>query len=541
LRLDREERQALQTVASSLVKPGSLSAVCGYGSKVAGYARPDSDYDLIVVAKKFGAGVRYKYVKEPIEASALMVDEDLLARDAKTSYLGEFVVGRLLNVYEPVLNGELFRKAELDYKRRIVVEALFELSSDYGDFASHITIPYDYFLFDKLRKRSLVYPPALYSYVKTYTCPLGAENRAASLEGFREATSSLAPKGFLRASDEGVRIFPEKMKGDAFTKVLSLFSLTARGVTQYAVHGYAGRVGLGVVRKEAASKFRRMMERPELPAELERPKRLLTLDEGVFVADATKMTERLAELAGMAKYGVRESDLGEPYSTTRLITISGGGRELSFVVKNFSDVRSLKWALLGVWAVAARRFNMSPLARLEREYQSTIYLRDKGVKVPKIVAVAPDERIIAKEFVPGPPLSTVIDDLLKGKGAGLRTVTAYGELLARVHEAGFALGDAKASNVVVAGAGLYLTDLEQAYSGGDKPWDIAEFLYYTAKLSTKEEKIREIASAFLKGYVSSGERATVARASSSKYLGPFRPFLTLGMTRVLRELMTEYS
>jgi len=130
---------------------------------------------------------------------------------------------------------------------------------------------------------------------------------------------------------------------------------------------------------------------------------------------------------------------------------------------------------------------MTPLARLEREYQSTISLREKGVKVPTIAAVAPDERIMAKEFIPGPPLSSVIDDLLGSKGGSTRSVAAYGELLAKVHEAGFTLGDAKASNVVVADGGLYLTDLEQAHQGGDRAWDVAEFLYYTAKLSMKGE------------------------------------------------------
>jgi tRNA A-37 threonylcarbamoyl transferase component Bud32/predicted nucleotidyltransferase len=541
LRLAQAEREALREVASSLVEPRSIVAICGYGSKVAGYARPDSDYDLIVVARSFGTGVRYGYVKEPIEASALIVDEELLMRDARTSYLGEFVVGRLLNVYEPVTNGELFTRAEVEYKRRVVVEALFELSSDYGEFASHITIPLDYFLFDKLKKRATVYPPAIYSYVKTYTCPLGGENRAASLAGFREAADSLVPRGFLELSKKGVHIFPEKMKGDAFTKVLSLFSLTARGVTQYAVHGYAGRVGLGVFRKEALSKLKRMRERPELPKELDKPRSLLILDEGLFVADASKLNEDLAKLSGFEKFSVKESDLGEPYATTRFMAFTGGGRGRSFVVKNFSDVRSLKWALLGVWAATAKKFNMTPLARLEREYQSTISLRAEGVKAPAIVAVAPGERIVVKDYVGGPPLSRVIDGLLKGKGEGLKSVADYGELLARVHKAGFTLGDAKASNVVVSEDGLYLTDLEQSHSGGDMAWDLAEFLYYTAKLSTKEERMRDVASAFIKAYASSGDRQVVGRAASAKYLGPFRPFLTPGMTKMLRELMSEYA
>jgi len=540
LRLEDSERRTLEEVATTL-QGSSVVSVCAYGSKVAGYARPDSDYDILVVAKRYGDGVRYRYVKEPVEASALIVDERMLRHDARNAYLGEFVAGRFLNVYEPILNAELLREVEVDYKARVVTEALFELSSDYGDFNRHVTVPYEYFLFDKLRKRSIVYPPALYSYVQTYSCALGSENKAVSVDGFREAARRIADKGFLVAEREGVRILPEKTKGDAFTKTLSLFSLTARGVTQYAVHGYAGRVGFGVFRKEAFSKLRRMREHPEPPRELDVPRSLLRLEEGRFVADAASLKDELASEAGFSDWKATERVLGEPYATTKLVTIRSGAHERSFVVKNFSDVRSLKWAILGVWAATARKFSMSPIARLEREYGASIGLRAKGVMTPRIAAVAPGERLLAKDFVDGPPLSKIIDGVLSGKHDGLASVTAYGVAMGRVHAASMALGDAKASNVVVAKDGLYLTDLEQAVPGGDPAWDLAEFLYYTAKLSTKEERMREVAEAFLRGYQAQGERTAVEKARSNRYLAPFLPFLIPGMSGMLKEVMADFS
>ncbi len=540
MRLKESERKVLEEAAASLGLT-SVVALCAYGSKVAGYARPDSDYDILVVAKRYGEGVRYKYLKEPVEASALIVDERMLRQDARNAYLGEFVAGRFLNVYDPIINGDLLKEVEVDYKARVITEALIELSSDYGEFNRHIFVPYEYFLFDKLRKRSQVYPPALYSYVQTYKGRLGDENKAASVDGFREASETIAGKGFLVPEEDGVKLLPEKMKGDAFTKALSLFSLTARGVTQYAVHGYAGRVGFGVFRKEALSKLRRMRENLEPPRELDAPRSLLQLEEGRFVADAAGLNEELAAVAGFSEWKVTEKVLGEPYATTTLVTIKSGAHERSFVVKNFSDVRSLKWAILGVWAATARKFNMSPTARLEREYSASIGLRSSGVMTPKIAAVAPGERLMAKDFVEGPPLSKLIDGILAGRHDGLASVTAYGSVLGKVHAEGMTLGDAKASNVVVAKDGLYLTDLEQTLAGGDKAWDLAEFLYYTAKLSNKEEKMKEVAAAFLKGYVSEGETAAIERARSNRYLTPFLPFLTPGMSGMLREVLEDFA
>jgi tRNA A-37 threonylcarbamoyl transferase component Bud32/predicted nucleotidyltransferase len=541
LRLTDSERRTLGDVASSLVDPTKVSGVCAYGSKVAGYAREDSDYDLIVVLRRFREGVRYKYVDSPVPASALIVDEGMLGQDAHSSYLGEFVVGRLLNVYEPILNPDLFRSVELEFKKRVLIEALLELSSDYGEFGKHIDVPYEYFLFDKLHTRAAIYPPALYSYVHTYTCPLGEENKSISAEGFAGAARSLQPRGFLQAGPEGVRLNPDKMKGDAFTSFHSLFSVTTRGVTQYAVHGYAGRVHPSVFSREALSKLRRMRENPPPFPPLEKPRSLLRLDQGIVIPDASLLAEELARLLGFKTYSTDERDIGEPYSTTRVLTFRNSSGERSVVVKNYTDVRSLKWALLGIWASMANRFSTSPLSRMEREYGMTLSLGSMGVLVPPVLAVAPAERILVKEFISGSTLSSIINSYLKGTSGDLASVAAYGHLVAKVHSGGVALGDAKPSNVVVSREGLYLTDLEQAFLGGDKAWDIAEFLYYTAKLSIREDAMKKVAEAFLTSYAKTGDRASVAKARGQKYFGPFRPFLTPGMAKMLREMLSDYA
>lgn len=541
-RLSEPERENLQRIAESLFAPRRIVSVCAYGSKVAGYSRKDSDYDLIVIVRKFQEGVRYKYVTEPIRASALIVEESLLMEDASNAALGEFVVGRFLNVYEPLSNGQVPRRAEVDYKRRIIAEALFELSSDYGDFSRNLIIPFEYFLFDKLKKRAMVYPPALYSYSHTYSGTMGVENKEFSLNGFREAASSLASKNLIRFKGDSITINPDKLKGDAFTKFLSLFSLTARGVTQYAIHGYAGRVGLGIFKKEAFSKLRRMREKENVPIELERPRRLLKLEEGVIFDQAAMMNDELARLYGFGKdYTFKERSAGEVYTTARVLTFSGGERTASFVVKRYSDVRSLKWALLSIWAFTARKFSMAPLSRLHREYHASLNLRRAGVKSPKIVGIAPDERVLVREYVEGPLLSGVIDRLLAGGSSGLTSVENFGKALAAVHRAGFALGDSKASNVVVADGGVFLTDLEQALEGGDMAWDLAEFLYYTAKLSVKGGGMEKVARAFLTAYKKENGKETISRARSVRYLAPFQPFLTPNMTKLMRDLMGEYS
>jgi tRNA A-37 threonylcarbamoyl transferase component Bud32 len=284
-----------------------------------------------------------------------------------------------------------------------------------------------------------------------------------------------------------------------------------------------------------------MQENPPPFAPLEDPRSLLRLDEGMVISDASLLVEKLARLLGFVTYSTKEKDIGEPYSTTRVLSFKDDKRERSVVVKNYTDVRSLKWALLGIWASPTKRFSTAPLSRMDREYGITLALQRIGVLVPEILAVAPSERILVKDFVEGQTLSAGINALFRGTSSDVQAIADYGETLAKVHSAGIAVGDAKPSNVVVSRQGLYLTDLEQAFQGGDKAWDLAEFLYYTAKLSNREDAMNRVATAFLEGYLKSGDKSVVSRARGQKYIGPFRPFLTPGMTKMLRDRLSAYA
>jgi tRNA A-37 threonylcarbamoyl transferase component Bud32/predicted nucleotidyltransferase len=536
--LTAEERLELIKLAETLTEDEATS-VTAYGSKVAGYARPDSDYDIIVTSKNFGGRVRYKYVDTPVKASALIVRDELFLSDAKKASLGEFVAGRLLNIHLPLLNLEFTREAEIESKKRVIAEAIYEISSQNGEFSQDLLIPLDYFLFDKLHKRAMIYPPVLYSYVKTYTCPSAAENRAISLDGFREAAKILAAQGFFEMQGDDVRLVSEKLRGKAFAKLLALFNLTTRGVKQYAVHGYAGRVGLSVVKDEALSKVKRMQQKAEPPHELVQPKDLLRLEEGVVVAKAADMIQALAEESGFKTYTYQTRTLGEVYTTAKLVTIKSD-HQVNFVFKYFADIRSIKWALLTVWA-PKMKFSMSPQARMHREYNAARKLRGSGVKTPEIVGAAIDDRVLVREFVDGRPLSKFIEQILRDSSTDPTYVRGYGRDMGIVHATGFALGDAKAGNIIVKDDQLYFTDLEQAVEDGDQPWDIAEFLYFAGKLSLKEDGIRVVADAFLDGYVETNGTANVAKAKASRYLTPFRPFLIPQVLKAIRGSLDSHT
>src|SRR5580704_1645283 len=202
-RLSDDEKAQILSLAESLVKKDDIAAICAYGSKVAGYAREDSDYDVIIVTKgpkevKSKEGKAEAHEKKS-KSPPIIVDEATLLDEAKHPSAGEFVVGRLLNIYEPIVNAELFRRAEFEYKKRTIAEGLIEIQTDYGDFSPNLVIPYEYFLFDKLHKRAAAYPEVIYGYTRTYTCDVSKENLESALRGFLEAGESMASSGLVES------------------------------------------------------------------------------------------------------------------------------------------------------------------------------------------------------------------------------------------------------------------------------------------------------------------------------------------------------
>ena len=130
--LDPQERNELLKTAEKLADNYAIEACCAYGSKVAGYARLDSDYDLLLILKNYGHVIKYLYEKNNLDVSVSIVDSKSLVKDAEKALLGEFAVGRLLHPYESLINMDYLAAVEKRYKKRVVLEELRELATQDG-------------------------------------------------------------------------------------------------------------------------------------------------------------------------------------------------------------------------------------------------------------------------------------------------------------------------------------------------------------------------------------------------------------------------
>ncbi|MEE9585964.1 MAG: lipopolysaccharide kinase InaA family protein [Nitrososphaerales archaeon] len=540
-KLSEAEKKSLLKIATEISAGNKIVGVATYGSRVAGYASEDSDYDIIVVLDGYNPRVKYRYITGEVDASALIVDKDDLLRDADKAYLGEFVAGRLLNIYEPLIGEDFFNEVEYKIKHRVIVEALYEIEASLGEFAQEIIIPVEYFLFDKLKKRATIYPPVLYSYSKTYGEDLGKENTEASCNGFLEALKELEDEGLITLDGGEVRI-KDIVSKHWMTKLSGMANYTRRGLTQYAVHGYAGRVGLNIVSREVISKISRARKGFEVPELIRKPKNLWRLDEGLLIVGEDDWFGRFRDHLNLRQDAETTKDnRGEIYSVSKIYSVSDKEREVRFAVKKFADLKAVKWVVLNIWALLSKRFDMGPISRLYREYSALKRLRELGLNTPKVLAVALDQRILVTEYIDGADMGQILSKILGGEKEMLKSVGLYGLELGKVHRSGYTLGDTKPSNAVFSKGKIYLVDLEQAARNDDRGWDLAEFIYYSSKLTLDGKAAVRLVGEFLGGYLKYGDKDSVKESLKLKYLAPFQPILAPNVVRVVRREVKERS
>ncbi len=514
-------------------KGRKIVAACVYGSKVAGYARPDSDIDLLLVLQDYPYKVKYVYMEESgLQVSALVVDREALERDAKYAYLGEFVAGRLLHVYEPVENAPLLQQIERAYKRRVILEELRGLVRSAGLLATDVSFPLEYVAFSKIRHRMSLYPNATYSYYRTYSD--GGRNLELAMQGYRDALGDIMKQDpDLLVADDNMLRLSEKRLQVARGEPSLLLAKTLHEFSSYFVHSYAGRKMYHLAMSEAQSKIRRHLRQPvELPLFMSCPAcAYWKLPEGLIVADSRRQ-DWLGEVArknGIADYSVSKRRLGNQNSRTVLHSLGG----LQLAVKKLAKTKGVKWAALGVWTAHLKKFQTDPLLRLGTEYRALRHLRKLGLKTPAIEAVVLDARLLVTRYVQGPSLATIMRSALKGQpGPEIREA---GRQIAIVHKAGACFGNIKPKNVIAAD-GLWFTDLEQfVFEKGDPAWDVVEFLCWGLKGTGNAHAAAEITREFLQGYDNPGVAGRIAK--SRRYIQTFYPVLSPQVAQAIRKEM----
>jgi len=506
-----------------------LFALVAYGSHIAGYARDESDYDFIGIAENFKPVVRYFYItlSDKSKASFLIVDKNVFEKDIAFSYLGDFVAGRLLAVYESLLNPEYMEKQDIIFKIRTLSEEIIWLKNEFDDFLIHLSIPLEYFLWSKLKKRMALYPPVKYSYKQTFFGINGDLNRSTSTQSFLKAAKHLSEKDILMLQNVSIKIKNTHSLEDNMLNIFRKFNGIYRGVKSYIIHGWAGQVGISNVLEEAKLKFKRKNSVGVLPIEFQKPYSVLSLGEnGPFLSYEKKSIRKLINQVLGYTSKIEISKPSGIFSFLYKIDVKQNKVNKIFTYKKYTEIDRLKWMPVDFWVNRGGSFIIPPKARLSNEYKNLLLLKKLGFNAPNIIAVDWGTRAILREYIEGSTFSSLLTQKTTVVDKN-KIMYELGKELATLHSYDICLMDAKPVNIILDKNGkIYFLDLEQATTGKDLSWDLSVIIFYGAKFPSDKNQAIQTSTSFIKGYLSKGKKINVENAFSNKNTRPFIPIVS---------------
>ncbi len=471
----------------------------------------------------------------------LTVDDGAFEMDADKGFLGEVLAKGMILPYKPLVNGDYLHVQEIKLKKRLILELLENLVLGFPELSTELRIKPEYFVHETLLSRARVFPPM----TSDLRLSLQKENRKENVEnmlrGFMEALTLLERDGNVVFSNGYVRITRKLADVSKRRKVrfVNLFKPAQRTL-------FASLLGIFPNLLKILSQNRDILQRIQESSEksAEGKHQLELPEDYVYVPTADGLVplsdrmdiETFARKVLKARKDAKVSveKFGGVLNDVYLVKTMNKSKEEKVVVKSFRDWSNFKWFPLTLWSVGTRTFTVLGRSRLEKEFAINQLLRSRGFAVPKILHVSPNNRLIFMEYVEGENLGDIIRESVNSKIDGkqrkdLKTIKRVGKIFAEVHALDVALGDTKPENVMIGKSGeIYLTDFEQASRGGDKVWDVAEFLYYAGHdipPLAEMRKTQSVAEAFIKGYLEAGgDIEVVKKAGTPKYTKVFSVF-----------------
>ena len=521
-----------------------IEAICLYGSRVSGYAREDSDYDVLLILSEYANGVKYSYEKvDDNQLALLIVDKKALELDAEKGSFGDFIAGRLISPYTPILNTEYLEDIEVKIKKRFAEEDLEDLVIEYEELARGLVIRLEYLVLARMRKRSRGYPPLRYSYINMLREGLRDKNMTAILKGYKRAVKELATSKFIRIEGEAIRFENEYvdiiLSSKTYNKVVNLVDFSRRALSAYITHGKAGRVKLDVFAMELTSKIKRELQTTFKRQRIEDPKNFLFLktDKGLMCLNEESTIVKLVQKLRNEKnvdVNPLSSSLNEVYS----ITLD----DEKLVVKKFTNWYTFKWFMLNIAAYGTKVFSLSGKARLANEYGINRLLAENNILVPEIVAISIKDRVLVERYIEGASALDFLEEAfaveeLTDQQKGL--AIELGKTIATIHSLHVVIGDCKPENFIIGKNGqIYVLDLEQGERRGDPTWDVAEFLYFSGHFGSKfTNGLRDFVLNFVEGYCQIGDRTILRRAAGFRYSRVFLGWTHLPIIQAIASIL----
>jgi len=487
------------------------------------------------------------------------VDQWVFERDIDRGFLGEAIASKLIFPYFPLKGKNFLHQQEIILKKRLILEALQNLSISYPELIYHMQIKPHYFLYETIVNRVRIFPLLAYELSNLLDgCRLKNEDEA--LVNYEEALLQLEEEGKLNRFKDYITISKKFAAKSQNPKVwLTNLSKNAPRTLFNSFFGVFPQL-LNFISQNTEAFLK--TQKINFKVQLDINPNCYAIDSQKYISVPTSEGQvTLADRLNITEFAQKRFLNGKPASINLepiggvlndiyLITARTKCEDHKVLVKRFKEWSGIKWFPLSMWSFGARSFAVSGKARLAKECATSEFLRSRGFNVPKILHVSNAERLVFMEYIDGEDLSYGIKRLMLSNDSSvikseLENIEKTGAIYAKVHSYGMTLGDTKPENVIVSKNGtIYLLDFEQATENGDIAWDIAEFIYYAGHYLqplSGNGNAEAITEAFIKGYLEAGgDLKDIKKATLAKYTRVFSvftlPATLISMTNAIRRV-----
>ncbi len=542
--LNEKMEKYIVTYCSHIASSRSITSICLCGSPTLGTFGEKAPIEVLLIIDGFQPRIM-NYIKFFHDTAIIVyvVDRWVFERDVERGFLGEAFAVQLVLPYKPLVNAEYLKDEELKLKKRLIIEILENLVLDFPELCYDIHIKPEYFMYEAIYSRARFFLPMRNTLTNFLQENIEGENVRTVMDGFLQALENAEKErvvtrtnGYIKISKDFADVvkrrkirFANLLKSAQKTLFMSLFGTFPKIFSALSQN------------KDLLRRLRNFnWETVKGSHHIEGSKRYLFVPTANGLAPLVSKTsvEEFAReiLSAGTDADVTVEELGGVLNDVYLVRANANGQERKAVVKTFKDWSSFKWLPINIWAFGTKTFALLGQTRLGRECATNQFLYKKGFSVPKLLAVNHDERLVFMEYIEGESLEKIIKKIVNAKNKGkvdkeyLKILQKIGETFARIHALNVTLGDTKPENFLVGKNGkIYLLDFEQSSRGGDKAWDIAEFLYYAGHYVPPlggSHAAERIAKAFIKGYLSAGgDLKAVKDAGRAKYTKVFSVFV----------------
>jgi tRNA A-37 threonylcarbamoyl transferase component Bud32/predicted nucleotidyltransferase len=518
----------IRQLCKEIAADSSVTAICMYGSRAGGYAKPDSDFDILLVLEGFrkGAGFYYRRLNQTY-AAILAVERKLLELDAKNGSFGEFLCTRLLGPYAVLENPSFLKAIEILAKRRVVEEELVDLVTECGELSRGLVIDPAYLALSRLRKRARLYPALLDSYSNMLRPDLKETNLRLMLDGYQTVLEDLHRSGLIRFENHKFaledRFIDKILSNRSLNKVVNVVEMSRRAIQSYLTYGRAHGYSFEKMLDELSSALQRSLQLGASTEKPEDPRNYLFLRTSTGIVqwnERSSVIDLALKLRPNAKIAI--TPLAGVLNDVYLVSAD----QEQLVAKKYTDWFSLKWFTINLVTLGTKKFSVMGSSRLANEYGMNRVLSREGIPVPDVLHVSIPDRVLVERYIPGRNIADLVklaasSDQLSASDYEL--ASRIGRTMATIHSIGVSIGDSKPENFVHSNDGkIYSLDLEQASKKGDKAWDISEFLFYSGHYSPlMTSGLSQLVDGFVEGYAEIGERSVLRRAAGVSYIKVF--------------------